>query len=154
MLYQTTDQIDGTNAHKAVDQGTYSTSSDILCGIDVYSEKYGLVGKIDIYDRKRKILRERKRQIKNLYDGYIFQIYAQYFSMIEMGYEVGRLELYSMVDNKTYDILLPEKNADMRIKFERLIADIHGFSLEKFEQTNKAKCVRCIYEPACDRSIL
>ena len=74
--------------------------------LDVYCEKYRLLGKIDIYDGKKKILRERKRQIKQVYDGYIFQLYGQYFSLIEMGYEVDKMELYSMIDNKKYPIEL------------------------------------------------
>ena len=59
----------------------------------MYCEKYRLLGKIDIYDGKKKILRERKRQIKQVYDGYIFQLYGQYFSLIEMGYEVDKKKI-------------------------------------------------------------
>ncbi|WP_026504237.1 type V CRISPR-associated protein Cas4 [Butyrivibrio sp. NC3005] len=40
MIYQNTDQINGTAAHKTVDDGTYSSSKDILTGLDVYCEKY------------------------------------------------------------------------------------------------------------------
>lgn len=34
MIYQNTDQINGTAAHKKVDEGTYSTSKDVLMGCE------------------------------------------------------------------------------------------------------------------------
>ena len=66
----------------------------MLQGVSVYCEKYNLVGKIDVFDEKTGILTERKKKIKTVYDGYIYQIYAQYFSLIEMGYKVNELRLY------------------------------------------------------------
>lgn len=75
-LYQTEYQINGTNAHKAVDNKTYSTSKNILQGIDIYSQKYGIEGKIDIFNINKGELVERKNKIKQIYDGYVFQIYA------------------------------------------------------------------------------
>lgn len=152
MLYQTEAQINGTNIHTAVDKGTYSTKATIYTGLDVYCEKYGLIGKIDCYDMEKKILRERKRKIKTIYDGYVFQLYAQYFSMLEMGYCVERLELYSFLDNKTYPVPLPENDAEMLKKFEQTIYEMKHFSMETFTQENALKCANCIYEPACDRA--
>lgn len=153
MLYQTEAQINGSSAHTSIDKGNYSTKSTVLSGIDVYCEKYGLIGKIDSYDSDKKLLRERKRMIKNVYDGYVFQIYAQYFAMTEMGYQVERLELYSMLDNKVYPITLPEKDKEMLQKFECTIYKIRNFSVDDFVQDNCHKCEHCIYEPACDRAI-
>lgn len=60
------------------DSATYSTQKGMLQGISVYCEKYNLVGKIDVFDKKTGILTERKKKIKTVYDGYIYQIYAQY----------------------------------------------------------------------------
>ena len=37
-IYQKTDQLNGTNAHKAVDFGNYSTSKEVITSLDVYSE--------------------------------------------------------------------------------------------------------------------
>lgn len=152
--YQGTDQINGKKAHENVDAGVYSSKKTTLSGISVYSEKYGVVGKIDIYDGDKKQLIERKRTIKTVYDGYIFQLYAQYFGMIEMGYDIKELFLYSMTDNKKYPILLPEDDPAMFAKFTELICRMKEFSLDTFEQTNKEKCARCIYEPACDRGLV
>ena len=154
MIYQNTDQINGTAAHKNVDEGVYSTRKNILMGLDVYCEKYNLIGKIDIFDIDKKVLRERKKKIKNIYDGYVFQIYAQYFALTEMGYDVNKLEIYSMDDNKTYKIPLPEDNGEMLTKFEKVVSEIRAFSMSDFVQTNVSKCQHCIYEPACDRTLI
>lgn len=151
MLYQGSPQMKGKSAHKAIDDGYYSTSKDILMSMNLYCEKYGLVGKLDMFDNKNGILRERKRTIKRIYDGYIFQIYAQYYSLIEMGYKVKKLELYSMTDNKIYNIKKPEEDLEMKEKFENVVKKIRETNIDKFIQTNEAKCKNCIYEPACDR---
>ena len=75
--YQSEDQINGTNAHKAIDNKTYSSRKNILQGIDIYSQKYGIEGKIDIFDIGKGELVERKNKIVQISDGYVFQIYAQ-----------------------------------------------------------------------------
>jgi CRISPR-associated protein Cas4 len=154
MLYQGPSQINGTNAHKAVDHGTYSEKKNIVTSLEVYSEKYNIVGKIDIYDSDSKTLTERKKKIKTIYDGYIFQIYAQYFAMKEMGYEVNRLRFYSMDDNKTYPVKLPEEDLEMKQKFEDTLEQMKRFQIDGFTQNNVEKCKKCIYEPACDRGLL
>lgn len=149
-LYHSSDQIDGLTAHKTIDSKTYSTSKDLLQGLDVYSEKYNIGGKIDIYDSKKHRLIERKKKIKVIYDGYIFQIYAQYFCLIEMGYKVESLRLYSMDDNKSYPISLPGKDESLFHKFESLIDKMKSFSLEEPFETNINKCTHCIYNTICD----
>lgn len=154
MVYQSRDQINGTNAHNKIDNSKYSTKTSVLQGMDVYCEKYDIVGKIDIFYADKFILRERKKKIKQVFDGYIFQVYAQYFSLIEMGYEVKKIELYSMDDNRIYNIPMPYENLLMFEKFEKVIKDIREFNMEVFVQNNTEKCKHCIYEPACDRSLL
>ena len=154
IMYQSKAQLDGTKAHEKIDNGTYSTRKNILMAIDVYSEKYGVIGKIDMYDENKKLLVERKKHVNKIYDGYVFQLYAQYFSLAEMGYKVKKIRLYSYTDNKLYPQLLPEENKEMLEKFERTIKAIRNFSFDDFHQDNCAKCKRCIYEPACDRSLL
>lgn len=153
MLFQNESQINGTAAHKTLDEHTYSTAKKILTGLDVYSEQFGLIGKIDMYDQEQGILVERKRTVKKLYDGYIYQIYAQCIALREMGYTVRKLVIRSLSDNKNYNILLPEDDPEMYDKFQNIITEIHTFRLEDFEQTNKEKCEHCIYEPACDRGL-
>lgn len=76
---------------KKSDNAAYSTKVSMLQGISIYSEKYNIIGKIDIFDSEKGILTERKKKVKTIYDGYIFQLYAQYFSLREMGYVVPNL---------------------------------------------------------------
>lgn len=153
-LYQQSSQINGTAAHKAIDTKSYSSKSTVLQGIDVYTEKYGILGKIDVFDTKSGILTERKNKIVKIYDGYIFQLYAQYYALEEMGYNVKKLRLHSLQDNKTYTIASPKKDTKMDEKFKKLIKNMHKFSIDNFKQTNAKKCESCIYEPSCDRSLL
>ena len=104
LTYQSPDQLKGTAAHSAIDQRRYSTHKNILQSLFVESSTYGLIGKIDLFDSSTKTLIERKKQIKTIYDGYIFQIYGQYFCMIEMGFQVDHLQLYSwmIIENMTF----------------------------------------------------
>ncbi|MBE6938783.1 MAG: type V CRISPR-associated protein Cas4 [Ruminococcaceae bacterium] len=91
-------QLNGTAAHKTVDSAAYSTSSHILQGIYVYSEQYDLHGKIDIFNTVSGNLCERKKRVQRIYDGYIFQLYAQFFCLQDMGYTVKKLSVYE-IDN-------------------------------------------------------
>jgi len=153
ILYQDNAQIQGTEAHKAIDENRYSSRSDVLQAIDVYCDKYNIVGKIDTYDMQTKTLTERKNKIKQIHDGYIFQLYAQYFCLTEMGFKVEKIRLYSISDNRMHPVPLPEENKDMLEKFVQAIQQMRLFDLDDFKQTNPLKCDKCIYEPLCDRSL-
>lgn len=153
-LYQGKAQIAGTKAHETIDEKRYSKSNHIIMGMDVFCEKYRLSGKIDMLDLRTGCLTERKKRVKEIYDGYIFQLYGQYFSMKEMGYNVKTLRIYSMDDQRKYDIPLPEENTEMLLKFEQTINNMRNFKLSGFTQDNPLKCRNCIYEPACDRGLI
>lgn len=153
-MYQSTYQINGTNAHKAVDSQTYSDKVSILQGINVYSESLGIMGKIDIFDIEKGLLTERKNKIIQIYDGYVFQVYAQYYALVEMGYNVNKIRFHSIKDNKNYDVKLPTEDVVMDNKFKDLIKRIRTFNMDSFKQNNIKKCQNCIYEPSCDRSLL
>ena len=122
-------------------------------GIDVISHKYGLVGKIDVFHKDTGVLVERKRQIKTIYDGYKYQLYAQYFCLKEMGYDVKAIKFYSMVDNKSYVIDIPTGK-------EKVIFEAHIDSVKKYNpldtnfQQNIKKCKFCIYANLCDKTDL
>lgn len=152
ITYCSADQINGKNAHKSVDDRSYPVANTIK-SLEVYCEKYNLIGKIDIYNKSTKSLIERKKKVKAIYDGYVFQLYAQYFAMTEMGYEINHLLIHSMDDNKNYDIDLPEYNSEMFEKFENTIRAFENFDFEGFIQTNHEKCAHCIYAPYCDREV-
>ena len=141
-------QKKGLAAHKAVDTGTYSTRKDVLQGLTVYSEKYHLLGKIDTFDLRTNELCERKYSVTAIYDGFRYQVYAQYFALLEMGYQVDKIKIYSKKDNKNHPIPLPSKT-DIK-EFENIIYKIRIFSLfDKFTQ-NLKKCQHCIYNVICD----
>lgn len=55
-LFQDIYQLNGTKAHEAVDEGKYSTSAAVLQGLEVYCDRYNLIGKIDIFNKKTGLL--------------------------------------------------------------------------------------------------
>ena len=152
--YKQKAQIAGTAAHTSIDNKGYSSKSSILQGIEVYSEKYNIVGKIDVFDTTNGRLTERKKEIKLIYDGYVFQVYAQYFALTEMGYTVKEIIIHDLMHNKNYPIPLPEFNNIMLLKFEKVIYELQNYSLENSPFTAQIeKCKRCIYSPLCDKSL-
>ncbi len=148
-VYQDKPQVVGTLNHERIDSKTYSTQKKYLQGLEVFSEKYQLCGKIDVYDAESKSLIERKTKIKTIYDGYRYQLYAQYFCMVEMGYTVEHLYLHSLEDNKRYSVAIPDVS-ETKI-FEALLQAITAFDVfaPGFSQ-NPQKCERCIYNNLCD----
>lgn len=117
-------------------------------GSPVYSEKYSIVGKIDIYDTADKALIERKYKVKKVYDGFRYQLYAQYFCLLEKGYEVKEMYIHSLSDNKRYQIDLPDETEIKR--FENLLDQINHFYFKNESlDIPKEKCMNCIYNTLC-----
>lgn len=146
--YHQSPQVKGKIKHESVDYSKYSTAKKYLQGLEVYSEKYNLAGKIDIYDKETGDLIERKNKIKTIYDGYKYQLYAQYFCMKEMGYEIKNLYFYSMSDNKKYKIGLPDD--EETANFENTLKKMKNFSMLTNDfSPNPAKCAQCIYRELC-----
>lgn len=152
-FYQSKVQVEGEKAHKPIDDQHYATAKSVLQAIEVYSTQYKICGKIDLYDAKKQQLVERKKRIKVIYDGYIFQVYAQYHCLTEMGYPISSIKLHSLDDNKRYTIPLPEENKPMQAQFEQLIYDVHTFDLAAPFVANANKCNGCIYHTLCDYSL-
>ena len=150
ITYQEKFQIEGKQSHKSIEDKKYSTRKTVLQGISVYCERYKLHGKIDVFDEAEGLLTERKKLIKTVYGGYIFQLYAQYHCLMEMGYKVRKLRLYSMDTNKSYPVPLPRDNKPMQEAFERLIKEINLYDLSSSFQGNPQKCAQCIYANLCD----
>ncbi len=149
LTYHQTPQRIGQAAHATVDEGTYSTRKTIITGMMVYSQKYNLLGRIDILDTEKRLLTERKHSVSAVYDGFRYQLYAQFFALTEMDYEVERLRIHSNKDNKTHEIPLPTAG-DVEA-FEQVLAEMKAFSLETPFTPNPKKCERCIYNALCDR---
>jgi CRISPR-associated protein Cas4 len=152
-LYQRESQFKGKAAHNAIDEKRYSDKKTVLQGIEIFSEKYNLCGKIDAFFEDKGILRERKKKITQIYDGYVLQLYAQYYCLIEMGYAVNKLELYSMDTNKVYTIKKPDEDKDMKNKFEDTIKALNSFDISKDFMPNANKCQKCIYSALCDKAL-
>jgi CRISPR-associated exonuclease Cas4 len=154
ILYQGERQTEGKAAHEKIDSKKYSDKKNILQNYEVFTDSYKLFGKIDTFDIDKGLLTERKNNIKTIYDGYVFQLYAQYFGLIEMGYIVNEMRLYDFTKNKIYEINLPINNPIMLEKFETTLEKINTFSLlNKNFEPNKFKCEKCIYNLLCDASL-
>ena len=146
--YYDTPQIEGRLAHRTIDNEKYSSRKEILQGIGVFSEELGLIGKIDLLNIRTKTLIERKKKIQRIYEGYLLQLYAQYFCLVEMGYHIQKLILFSITDNKKYPVPLPGKKEKDKLK--EIIRQMQEFSLDRKFTQNPNKCRRCIYCSLCD----
>ena len=125
-IYHETPQKVGQLNHKVIEEKRYSTAKRYIQGIPVYSERFNIGGKIDIYDSQTKTLIERKTRVKRVYDGHKFQLYAQMFCLEEMGYEIERLCIHSLQDNLRYDVALPDSFEIAR--FKQTLADIRKYN--------------------------
>ena len=90
-----------------------------------------------------------KQKSKSIYDGYRYQLFAQYFGMIEMGFDVLHLEVRSIEDNKKYAIELPE--GEWLQRFQKLIDSIKNYNFEDHQNHFEipSKCANCIYKTLC-----
>lgn len=100
-LYHATPQTRGRIAHETIDSKKASNRADNLQSLSVMSEEYGMMGKIDIYKGKEQKLIERKYQLKNIYQGQIYQLWGQYLCMKEMGYDVKAIAFYEISTNRS-----------------------------------------------------
>lgn len=147
-LYHSSFQENGKFVHKNIDQNKYSSKKSFLQGINIYSSELGVSGKIDLFDSENKILIERKNKINKIYEGYYLQVYAQYFCLKEMGYDIKQIKLYSISDNKSYFIEIPSENDKNKLK--NIIQKINLFQLDNNFKQNINKCRMCIYKEICD----
>ncbi len=152
-MYYGQAQLDGKAAHSAVDEKRYSTHKNILQSLDVYSDEYKLSGKIDIFDIEKGLLTERKKHIETIYDGYVFQLYAQCICLREMGYKVRQLRFYSSDDNKIYPVKLPEEDCEMFENFKATNEAMQTFDVSSYQPKSEDKCRNCIYNDFCDRPL-
>ncbi len=121
-------QVAGSLEHEAIEEGRYSTRRMILQAKTVYSERFGIVGKIDIFDVDKGELVERKNRVSELYLGYVYQVWAQYFALRETGYAVRKLSIYSKQDNKKYEVKKPSREDEK--KFGEVLDKIRSFDAE------------------------
>lgn len=149
-MYHEKPQAEGKMKHENIEEGRYSTAKRYLQGLPAYSQKYNLMGKIDIYDQTEKSLIERKNKVTKIYTGYIYQLWAQMFCLEEMGYRVDKLFIHSLSDNKRYQIKKPGGREEF--EFFKNIEKMRCFDLLNFNRNaNPNKCARCIYSELCNR---
>lgn len=150
-VFHATPQTRGRNAHATIDNKTASNRADDVLALPVCSEKYGLMGKIDVYKRKERRLIERKYQLKNIFQGQIYQLWAQMLCLCEMGYEVESLAFYEISTNKTIPVSMP-KEEDLR-HFEEFLERFRNFDPATTPfAVNHNKCLHCIYCNLCDKT--
>ena len=108
------------------------------------------MGKVDLYRQKEKLLIERKFQLKHIYQGQIYQLWAQYFCLLEMGYEVEQIAFYEISTNKMIPVSLPNEN-DIK-QFATFVESFHQFNPADAIPVNSNKCKHCIYCNLCDKT--
>lgn len=146
--YHDLPQTRGKLAHENIENGEYSSLKKYLQASDVYSDEYGLCGKIDIFDVENGKLIERKYKIKKIYDGYVYQIYAQALCLEEMGYTITSLFFHSLSDNKRYPVKYPDSKIQKNL--EKLISLMKHYDISKDKMVMpESKCDNCIYRSLC-----
>lgn len=154
VVYSASPQQTGKAEHKFSDGSAvnYKDSAAILKGSYVISNRLGVYGKIDTLYVKKKRLVESKYEIKTVYQGYIYQLWAQFFALTEMGFEILEISFYSIRDRKSYPIPIPGDSEFKELRNH--IRRIARYDFEAEMKVNPAKCVRCIYAALCDKTDL
>ncbi len=150
--YKATPQTKGTIAHQGIDTKSGSTRKSDIMALPVYCDELGISGKIDLYKQDKRLLIERKNNLKRIFRGQIYQLWGQYFCMIEMGYKVDRLAFYEISTNKMINVEMPGDSGK-----QELIRFIENFKLYNPCITpfkiNPNKCTHCIYCNLCDKTV-
>ena len=149
-LYHATPQTRGKIAHETIDKKKASNRTDDLQALPIISEKYGLMGKIGIYKGQEQKLIERKYSLKKIFQGQIYQLWAQYLCMTEMGYPIQHLAFYEISTNKMIPIELPTE--EQLKHFEQFLKSYRSYDPTSPLGTNTNKCRHCIYCNICDKA--
>lgn len=149
-VYHATPQVRGRNAHATIDSKTTTPSNDRLESLSVFSQELGVYGKIDVYNRVKTSLVERKYQLKHIYQGQIYQLWAQFFCMIEMGYSISKLAFYEISTRKTTYIEIPGIHEKKQLL--SFVQQYNDFNPRDFKNTNINKCAHCVYLNLCDKT--
>lgn len=149
-LYHATPQTKGTIAHTATDGKTSSTSSNDILSLPVSSDELGVMGKIDVYKQKEKMLIERKYKLKQIYRGQLYQLWAQYYCMLELGYKIEKLAFYEISTNRMIPIEIPTEEEKNELK--EFIQRFRNYNPADYFVPNPNKCLHCIYCNLCDKT--
>lgn len=150
-VFKAKPQVEGTFAHSATDSGKSSTRKDDLFSLPVYSDELGVMGVIDVYRREKKLLVERKNNLKKIFRGQLYQLWAQYFCLVEMGYQVEQIAFYEISTNKMLYQQLP--GAVEKAELMAFVEKFKNYSPERgVFKINHNKCVHCIYCNLCEKT--
>lgn len=149
-LYHASPQTKGKESHATIDNHTYNNKINDLTGIWVYSEEYGLYGKIDLYKQKEKKLIERKYTLKRIFQGHIHQLWGEYVCLKEMGYSIVSLSFYEISSNTSIPVSLPSIS-DLN-NFKQCINTLRRSDIDTPFDLNPQKCRHCIYNNLCEKS--
>jgi CRISPR-associated protein Cas4 len=129
-IYQDFFQIAGKQAHETIDDHRYKKKG-WLTSMRLCSPKLEIYGRTDLYNEQTGELVERKRLIKRIYEGYRMQIYAQYYCLLEMNYQVNKIALYSLADNTKYPLETPTSLTLQRLKL--LVKNVQAYQPQFIE---------------------
>lgn len=149
-VYHATPQVVGRNAHEVVDTKR-ATNAHILEALPVISHELGIFGKIDVYRKDTKTLTERKYNLKQIFQGQIYQLWAQYFCLTEMGYQVERLCFYEISTRKTTPMPLP--TASDKQQLQEFLSRFRTYDPHAPFSPNPNKCLHCVYCNLCDKTL-
>lgn len=149
-LVHATPQTKGKVAHEAIDEKKYSSRVNDITSLPVFCDELGLIGKIDLFKVAEKLLIERKYRLEKIYQGQIYQLWAQYFCLIEMGFEVENLAFYAISTNTTTTITKPDETNKRELR--NFINEFKNYDPSKTLEININKCIHCIYCNLCDKS--
>lgn len=149
-IYHAVPQLRGKIAHQSIDQKSYSTSKNEITALKVYSKELGVYGVIDLFRVEQKLLIERKFQLRRIHQGQLYQLWAQYFCLSEMGYLVERLAFYETSTNRMFPVELPK--AAEKNNLIDIICSFREYTPEKPLLVNSNKCIHCIYCNLCDKT--
>lgn len=149
-VYHASPQTRGKVAHESIDEKSYSNRKSDILSLPVYSDELGVMGKIDLYKANEKKLIERKYQLKQIFQGQIYQLWAQFFCLIEMGYDVQSIAFYEISTNKMHPLPIP--TADDKLELIRFIERFRSFNPNEEMTPNPSKCLHCIYCNLCDKT--
>ena len=91
-------------------------------------------------------------QLKQIFQGQIYQLWAQMLCLREMGYEVESLSFYEISTNKTIPVTMPTEPDILR--FSTFIERFRAFDPAKTPfSINPNKCRHCVYCNFCDKTI-
>ena len=112
-IYHSSFQSKGKRLHDFIE---YNTDDKSWKHSFVYSDKMKIYGKIDDYDEENKELIEYKSTVAIAFQGYYYQIWAQYLCLSEMGIEVKKLAFFDFKTNKKIDLPMPMLTQILELK--------------------------------------